>query len=73
MRHSSKRAKSPTMLCSGNSGKLQFRVINESYCMHSLFSAFTCNMHSLGTKQELCLEFLKKHVVAHNLSKGRYT
>lgn len=41
--------------------------------MHSLFSAFTCNMHSLGTKQELCLEFLKKHVVAHNLSKGRYT
>lgn len=41
--------------------------------MHSLSSAFTCNMHSLGTKQEICLEFLKKQVVAHNLSKGRYT
>lgn len=73
MGHSSKRAKSPTMLCSGNSGELQIRVINGSYCMHSHSSAFTCNMHSLGTKQEICLEFLKKHVVAHNLSKGTYT
>ncbi|XP_030555929.1 uncharacterized protein LOC115759192 [Drosophila novamexicana] len=34
-------------------------------------SAFTCNMHSLGTSQELCLDFLKKHVVALNLSKDK--
>ncbi|XP_030381196.1 uncharacterized protein KIAA0513 [Scaptodrosophila lebanonensis] len=33
--------------------------------------AFTCNMHSLGTTQELSLEFLKKHVVALNLSKDK--
>lgn len=33
--------------------------------------ALTCNMHSLGTSQELCLDFLKKNVVAHNLSKGK--
>ncbi|XP_068140546.1 uncharacterized protein KIAA0513 [Drosophila tropicalis] len=32
---------------------------------------FTCNMHSLGTSQELCLDFLKKHVVALNLSKDK--
>lgn len=34
-------------------------------------SALTCNMHSLGTSQELCLDFLKKNVVALNLSKGK--
>lgn len=28
-------------------------------------------MHSLGTSQELCLDFLKKHIVALNLSKGK--
>ncbi|EDW87838.1 uncharacterized protein KIAA0513 [Drosophila yakuba] len=33
--------------------------------------ALTCNMHSLGTSQELCLDFLKKNVVAHNLSKDK--
>jgi len=33
--------------------------------------ALTCNMHSLGTSQELCLDFLKKNVVALNLPKGK--
>ncbi|XP_020810359.1 uncharacterized protein KIAA0513 [Drosophila serrata] len=33
--------------------------------------ALTCNMHSLGTSQELCLDFLKKNVVALNLSKDK--
>ncbi|KAL7740554.1 hypothetical protein ACLKA6_012320 [Drosophila palustris] len=33
--------------------------------------AFTCNMHSLGTSQEMCLDFLKRHVVAHSLSKDK--
>ncbi|XP_023166296.2 uncharacterized protein KIAA0513 [Drosophila hydei] len=34
-------------------------------------SAFTCNMHSLGTSQDVCMDFLKKHVVALNLSKDK--
>ncbi|XP_016964593.1 uncharacterized protein KIAA0513 [Drosophila biarmipes] len=34
-------------------------------------AALTCNMHSLGTSQELCLDFLKKNVVALNLSKDK--
>ncbi|XP_036321327.1 uncharacterized protein LOC118735599 isoform X2 [Rhagoletis pomonella] len=34
--------------------------------------AFTCNMHSLGLPQDMCLEFLKKQsaTASHNLSKG---
>ncbi|EDW11719.1 uncharacterized protein KIAA0513 [Drosophila mojavensis] len=34
-------------------------------------SAFTCNMHILGTTQDVCLDFLKKHVVALNLPKDK--
>ncbi|XP_070075792.1 uncharacterized protein [Drosophila takahashii] len=33
--------------------------------------ALTCNMHSLGTSQDVCLDFLKKNVVALNLSKDK--
>ncbi|KAH8325522.1 hypothetical protein KR067_000729 [Drosophila pandora] len=33
--------------------------------------ALTCNMHSLGTSQDICLDFLKKHIVALNLSKDK--
>lgn len=35
---------------------------------------FTCNMHSLGLPQDMCLDFLKKQsaTASHTLSKGEY-
>ncbi|KAI8038146.1 uncharacterized protein KIAA0513 [Drosophila gunungcola] len=43
---------------------------HEDFAFRQL-GALTCNMHSLGTSQELCLDFLKKNVVALNLSKDK--
>ncbi|XP_062129776.1 uncharacterized protein KIAA0513 [Drosophila sulfurigaster albostrigata] len=31
-------------------------------------SAFTCNMHSLGASHEMCIDFLMKNLIVHNLS-----
>ncbi|XP_015035499.2 uncharacterized protein [Drosophila pseudoobscura] len=33
--------------------------------------ALTCNMHSLGTPKELCIDFLKRHAQGHELSKDK--
>ncbi|XP_037958357.1 uncharacterized protein KIAA0513 isoform X2 [Teleopsis dalmanni] len=37
-----------------------------------LLSAFTCNMHSLGIPQDLCLDFLKKQATSCNLPKDKF-
>ncbi|BFF93849.1 uncharacterized protein DMAD_11614 [Drosophila madeirensis] len=33
--------------------------------------ALTCNMHSLGTSKEVCIDFLKRHALGHELSKDK--
>ncbi|KAH8375098.1 hypothetical protein KR093_008251 [Drosophila rubida] len=34
-------------------------------------SAFTCNMHSLGANQGMCIDFLNKHLMVHNLPQDK--
>ncbi|KAH8294569.1 hypothetical protein KR044_010551 [Drosophila immigrans] len=54
-----------------NCGQKQRQEFDKEDIVFRQLSAFTCNMHSLGASQLMCIDFLKKHLLVHNLSQDK--